>query len=165
MAATCRNPLALSGLQPPPPAQAPFGTNRGGPADSGEQSSKIATSLLKSVPLQSDYSPALQIEGGLIQKGQMPLLGMLGQGTRNNENHHSAKVTITGTGTSFVVGQAMSTIDANGCVALAPSRRSSRGHDLQRHWRDRTDVLNEDVSSNGGHSVRQEADVAIAFGG
>ncbi|WP_061849773.1 hypothetical protein [Bradyrhizobium sp. DOA1] len=79
--------------------------------DSGEQSSKITTSLIKSVPLQSDYSPALQIEGGLIQKGQMPLLGMLGQGTRNYEIHHSAKVTITGIGTGFVVGQAMSTTD------------------------------------------------------
>ncbi|WP_439373173.1 hypothetical protein [Bradyrhizobium sp. DASA03120] len=79
--------------------------------DSGEQSSKIGTSLIKSVPLPSDDSLALQIDCDLIQQGQIPLLGMLGQGMRNYETHQSAKVTITGIGTSFVVGQTMSTTD------------------------------------------------------
>ncbi|MGL3104843.1 hypothetical protein [Bradyrhizobium sp. BR 1432] len=79
--------------------------------DPGEQSSKIGASLIKSMPLQSDDLLALQIECDLIQKGQMPLLGMLGQVTRNYATHHSAKVTITGIGTSLVVGQSMSTTD------------------------------------------------------
>ncbi|WFU80675.1 hypothetical protein QA645_40680 [Bradyrhizobium sp. CIAT3101] len=133
--------------------------------DSGEQSSKIATSLIRSVPLQSDYSPALQIEGGLIQKGQMPLLGMLGQGSRNYETHHSAKVTITVSARALSLAKPCRPPTTNGCVALGPSRRSSRGGTISIDIGETAQILNEDVSSSGGHSVRQEADLAIAFGG
>jgi len=78
--------------------------------DSGEQSSKISVSIIKSVPLRRDDVLALQIDAGVVN-GHMPLFRLLGHVTRDFEIYHSAKATITGIGTSFVIGETMSTTD------------------------------------------------------
>ncbi|UVO30212.1 hypothetical protein [Bradyrhizobium arachidis] len=95
--------------------------------DTGEQSSKIGTSLIKLVPLRSDYSLALQIDSDVVQKGKMPLFGLLGQVTRNYETHNSAKVTVTGIGTSFVVSETMSTTDDKWLRSFGAEQTLSNG--------------------------------------
>ncbi|KRP85800.1 hypothetical protein AOQ72_03885 [Bradyrhizobium yuanmingense] len=78
--------------------------------DSGQQSSKISISIMKSVPLRRNDLLALQIDADVAKK-QMPLFRLLGHVTRDFEIHHSAKVTFTRIGTSFVVGETISTTD------------------------------------------------------
>ncbi|MGY8662397.1 hypothetical protein Q3C01_08505 [Bradyrhizobium sp. UFLA05-109] len=78
--------------------------------DPGADSSKIGASLTKSVPLPNVHSLAVQIDYNVMQQGKMPFVGIGGQ-VSNYETRQSAKVTIAGIGTSFVVGQSMSTTD------------------------------------------------------
>ncbi|MCP3440864.1 hypothetical protein [Bradyrhizobium sp. CCGUVB14] len=78
--------------------------------DPGAESSKIGTSLTGSVPLPNVHSLALQIDCNVLQHGKVSRFGIGGQ-VSNYETHQSAKVTIEKIGTSFVVGQIMSTTD------------------------------------------------------
>ncbi|MGV7217447.1 hypothetical protein SO180_29690, partial [Bradyrhizobium sp. UFLA05-112] len=79
--------------------------------DPGTENSNIQALLTKSLPLSNDYTLAVDVDYNMIQQGKMPLFGGAGQEMRNYETHQSAKVTITGIGTSLVVGQTMSTVD------------------------------------------------------
>lgn len=79
--------------------------------DPGAEQSKLGASLIKSVPLSSDYSLTLQNGYSVNQQGTMALPGVGGHITRNYETDQSAKVTITDTGTSIIAGQTMSTTD------------------------------------------------------
>ncbi|WP_439406891.1 hypothetical protein ACNJX9_36170 [Bradyrhizobium sp. DASA03076] len=95
--------------------------------DAGEQSSKLGTSLIKWVPLRSHDSLALQFDCDVVQKGQVPFAGLFGQVMRNYEAHNSAKVTITGIGMSFVVGQTMSTTDDKWLRSVGAEQTLSSG--------------------------------------
>jgi hypothetical protein len=79
--------------------------------DPGAEQSKIGASLTKSVPLSTDYSLTLQNGYSVNQQGTSALPGVGGHITRNYETGQSAKVEITGTGTSVTAGQTMSTND------------------------------------------------------
>ena len=79
--------------------------------DPGQEQSKLGTSLTKSVPLSEQYSLTLQNGYNMIQQGTTPLPGLAGHTSRNYETDQTAKVSITGTGTSFVAGQSLSTTD------------------------------------------------------
>jgi hypothetical protein len=79
--------------------------------DPGAEQSKIGASLTKSVPLSTDYSLTLQNGYSVNQQGTSALPGVGGHITRNYETGQSAKVEITGTGTSVTAGQTMSTTD------------------------------------------------------
>ncbi|MCP3475544.1 hypothetical protein NLM33_35245 [Bradyrhizobium sp. CCGUVB1N3] len=78
--------------------------------DPGAESSKIGASLTRAVPLPNVHSLTLQIDCNVLQQGKMSPFGIGGQ-VSNYETHQSAKVTIGRIGTSFVVGQSMSTTD------------------------------------------------------
>jgi hypothetical protein len=82
-----------------------------GRIDPGSEQSKIGASLTKSVPLSTDYSLTLQNGYSVNQQGTTALPGVGGRVTRNYETDQSAKVEITGTGTSVTAGQTMSTND------------------------------------------------------
>lgn len=77
--------------------------------DPGAEQSKLGASLIKSVPLSSDYSLTLQNGYSVNQQGTTALPGVGGH--INYETDQSAKVTITDTGTSISAGQTMSTTD------------------------------------------------------
>lgn len=79
--------------------------------DPGAEQSKLGASLIKSVPLSNDYSLTLQNGYSVNQQGTTALPGVGGHVTRNYETDQSAKVEITGTGTSITAGQTMSTTD------------------------------------------------------
>jgi len=79
--------------------------------DPGSEQSKLGASLTKSVPLSTDYSLTLQNGYSVNQQGTTALPGVVGHVTRNYETDQSAKVEITGTGTSVTAGQTMSTTD------------------------------------------------------
>jgi hypothetical protein len=79
--------------------------------DPGSEQSKLGASLTKSVPLSTDYSLTLQNGYSVNQQGTTALPGVVGHVTRNYETDQSAKVDITGTGTSVTAGQTMSTTD------------------------------------------------------
>jgi hypothetical protein len=79
--------------------------------DPGSEQSKLGASLTKSVPLSTDYSLTLQNGYSVNQQGTTALPGVVGHVTRNYETDQSAKVEITGTGTSVTAGQTMSTND------------------------------------------------------
>ena len=82
-----------------------------GRIDPGSEQSKIGASLTKSVPLSRDTSLTLQNGYSVNQQGTTALPGIAGRTTRNYETDQSAKVEITGTGTSVTAGQTMSTTD------------------------------------------------------
>ena len=82
-----------------------------GRIDPGSEQSKIGASLTKSVPLTGDTSLTLQNGYSVNQQGTTALHGIAGRTTRNYETEQSAKVEITGTGTSVTAGQTLSTSD------------------------------------------------------
>lgn len=79
--------------------------------DPAQEQSKIGTSLSKSVPLSEQYSLSLQNGYNVIQQGFVPVPGIIGHPARNYETDQSAKLSIDGTGTSFIAGQTLSTAD------------------------------------------------------
>lgn len=79
--------------------------------DPGAEHSKIGASLTKSVPLSGDTSLTLQNGYSVNQQGTTAVPGIGGRITRNYETDQSAKVILTGTGTSFIAGQTLSTAD------------------------------------------------------
>jgi hypothetical protein len=79
--------------------------------DPGAEQSKLGASLSKSVPLSGDTALTLQNGYSVNQQGTTALPGVGGRVTRNYETDQSAKVEITGTGTSVTAGQTLSTTD------------------------------------------------------
>jgi hypothetical protein len=79
--------------------------------DPSQEQSKLGTSLSKSVPLSEQYSLTLQNGYNLIQQGIVPVPGIASHPARSYETDASAKLSIAGTGTSFMAGQTLSTND------------------------------------------------------
>jgi hypothetical protein len=92
--------------------------------DPAQEQSKLGTSLSKSLPLSEQYSLTLQNGYNLIQQGHsslpcadcvnlsaVPVPGIAAHPMRNYQTEQSAKLSITGTGTSFIAGQTLSTTD------------------------------------------------------
>jgi hypothetical protein len=92
--------------------------------DPSQESSKLGTSLSKSLPLNEQSSLTLQNGYNVIQQGHsslpcadcvnlsaVPVPGIAGHPARNFQTEQSAKLSITDTGTSFSAGQTLSTTD------------------------------------------------------
>ena len=79
--------------------------------DPGQESSKLGTSLSKSLPLGDQYSLTLQNGYNVIQQGIVPLPGLAARPARSYETEQSAKLSIADTGTSLIAGQTLSSSD------------------------------------------------------
>jgi hypothetical protein len=79
--------------------------------DPGQESSKLGTSLSKSLPLGDQYSLTLQNGYNVTQQGILPVPGVVARPTRNYETEQSARLSIADTGTSLVAGQTLSSTD------------------------------------------------------
>jgi hypothetical protein len=79
--------------------------------DPSQDTSRLGTSLSKSVPLGERTSITLQNGTNVIQQGVAPIPGIAGHPVRNVEMDQSARLSIADTGTSFVAGQTLSSAD------------------------------------------------------
>jgi hypothetical protein len=79
--------------------------------DPGSEQSKLGTSLSKSLPIDEQYSLTLQNDYNLIQQGIVPVPGIISHPAHSYETDQSARLSIAGTGTSFVAGQTLSSSD------------------------------------------------------
>ena len=79
--------------------------------DPSQDQSKLGTSLSKSLELGEQYSLTLQNGYNLMQQGAVPVPGLGGHPGRNFETEQSAKLNMTGTGTSVSAGQSLSSTD------------------------------------------------------
>jgi hypothetical protein len=79
--------------------------------DPGQESSKLGTSLSKSLPLGEQYSLTLQNGYNVTQQGILPVPGVVARPTRSYETEQSARLSIADTGTSLVAGQTLSSTD------------------------------------------------------
>ncbi len=87
--------------------------------DPAQDSSKLGTSLSKSLPLGEQYSLTLQNGYNFIQQGHgslpcadcVNLSAAPGHPVRNYETEQSAKLSIADTGTSLIAGQTLSSTD------------------------------------------------------
>jgi hypothetical protein len=79
--------------------------------DPSEETSKLGTSLSKSLPLSEQYSLTLQNGYNLIEQGAVPVPGIVGHPMRGYEVERSAKLSIADTGTSLIAGQTLSSVD------------------------------------------------------
>jgi hypothetical protein len=92
--------------------------------DPAQESSKLGTSLSKSLPLGEQYSLTLQNGYNVIQQGHssrpcadcvnlsaVPVPGIAAHPTRNYQTEQSARLSIADTGTSFIAGQSLSSTE------------------------------------------------------
>jgi hypothetical protein len=79
--------------------------------DPSQDSSRLGTSLSKSMTLDERTSLTLQNGTNMIQHGIAPIPGIPGHQARNTTMDQSAKLSIADTGTSFVAGQTLSSAD------------------------------------------------------
>ena len=79
--------------------------------DPSQDQSKLGTSLSKSLELGEQYSLTLQNGYNLMQQGAVPVPGFAGHPARNFETEQSAKLNMTGSGTSVSAGQSLSSAD------------------------------------------------------
>ncbi len=79
--------------------------------DPGQESSKLGTSLSKSLPLSDQYSLTLQNGYNVPQQGILPVPGIVARAARSYETEQSARLNIADTGTSLVAGQTLSSTD------------------------------------------------------
>ena len=79
--------------------------------DPGQESSKLGTSLSKSLPHSDQYSLTLQNGYNVTQQGILPVPGVVARPARNYETEQSARLNIADTGTSLVAGQTLSSTD------------------------------------------------------
>jgi hypothetical protein len=79
--------------------------------DPSQEQGKLGTSLSKSLPLGEQYSLTLQNGYNVIQQSIVPVPGIAARPARNYGTEQSARLSIADTGTSFVAGQTLSTID------------------------------------------------------
>jgi hypothetical protein len=76
--------------------------------DPAQETSKLGTSISKSVPLDEQYSLTLQNGTTVTQQGIVPAPGIAGRPARSVETEQSAKLGIADTNTSLSVGQTLS---------------------------------------------------------
>jgi hypothetical protein len=79
--------------------------------DPGQESSKLGTSLSKSLPLGDQYSLTLQNGYNVTQQGILPVPGVVARPVRSYETEQSARLSIADTGTSLIAGQTLSSAD------------------------------------------------------
>ena len=79
--------------------------------DPAQDTSKLGTSLSKSVPLSDRYSLTLQNGYDVIQQGVVPVPGIAARPVRNYETDQLAKLSNADTGTSLIAGQTLSSTD------------------------------------------------------
>jgi hypothetical protein len=79
--------------------------------DPAQETSKLGTSISKSVPLGEQYSLTLQNGYNVIQQGIIAVPGIPGRPLQKHETEQSAKLSIGDTGTSFSAGQTLSSAD------------------------------------------------------
>jgi hypothetical protein len=79
--------------------------------DPGQESSRLGTSLSKSLPFGDQYSLTLQNGYNVTQQGILPVPGVVARAARNHETEQSARLNIADTGTSLVAGQTLSSGD------------------------------------------------------
>ena len=79
--------------------------------DPAQETSKLGTSISKSVPLGEQTSLTLQNGYNVIQQGIVPVPGIPGRPLQKHETEQSAKLSIGDTGTSFSAGQTLSSTD------------------------------------------------------
>jgi hypothetical protein len=77
--------------------------------DPGSDQTRFGTSISKSVPLADQYSLTLQNGYNLIQQGVVPVPGIVSHPSRSYEADQSARLSINGSGTSFIAGQTLAT--------------------------------------------------------
>jgi hypothetical protein len=79
--------------------------------DPAQETSKLGTSISKSVPLGEQTSLTLQNGYNVIQQGIIPVPGIPGRPLQKHETEQSARLNIEDTGTSFSAGQTLSSAD------------------------------------------------------
>lgn len=79
--------------------------------DPSQDQSRLGASLSKSVPLSEQTSLTLQNGTNVTQHGIAPIPGITGHQARNTAMDQSAKLSIADTGTSFIAGQTLSSVD------------------------------------------------------
>jgi hypothetical protein len=79
--------------------------------DPSQESSRLGTSLSKSVTLDERTSLTLQNGSSVTQQGVAPIPGITGHQARNYAMDQSARLSIADTGTSFIAGQTLSSTD------------------------------------------------------
>jgi hypothetical protein len=79
--------------------------------DPAQETSKLGTSVSKSLPLGEQTSLTLQNGYNVIQQGIVPVPGIPGRPPQKHETEQSAKLNIGDTGTSFSAGQTLSSAD------------------------------------------------------
>jgi hypothetical protein len=79
--------------------------------DPAQESSKLGTTLTKSLPLGEQYSLTLQNGYNVIQQGIVPVPGIAAHPVRNYETEQSARLNIADTGTSLIAGQSLSSAE------------------------------------------------------
>jgi hypothetical protein len=79
--------------------------------DPSQESSRLGTSLSKSVTLDERTSLTLQNGSSVTQQGVAPIPGITGHQARNYAMDQSARLSIADTGTSFITGQTLSSTD------------------------------------------------------
>src|SRR6516165_5605400 len=79
--------------------------------DPSQDQTKLGTSLSKSLELGEQYSLTLQNGYNLMQQGAVPVPGLGGHPVRNFETEQSARLNMTGSGTSVSAGQSLSSAD------------------------------------------------------
>jgi hypothetical protein len=79
--------------------------------DPSQESSKLGTSLSKSVTLDERTSLTLQNGSSVTQQGIAAIPGITGHQARNTTADQSARLSIADTGTSLVAGQTLSSTD------------------------------------------------------
>jgi hypothetical protein len=79
--------------------------------DPAQETSKLGTSISKSLPLGEQTSLTLQNGYNVIQQGIIPVPGIPGRPLQKHETEQSAKLSLDDTGTSFSAGQTLSSAD------------------------------------------------------
>jgi hypothetical protein len=79
--------------------------------DPSQESSRLGTSLSKSMPLGEQASLTLQNGTNVTQQGIAPIPGITGHAARNYALDQSARLSIADTGTGFIAGQTLSSSD------------------------------------------------------
>jgi hypothetical protein len=115
--------------------------------DPSQEQSKIGTSISKSLPLDGN-AYALTLQGGynVIEQSLGPIVGGNGRPMRNYEADHSAKLSISDTGTSFLAGQSLSTAEDKWLRSVGAEQKLFGGVSV-------TGTVSETISGNLNKSL------------
>ncbi|HLG82694.1 MAG TPA: hypothetical protein VKY22_16905 [Bradyrhizobium sp.] len=95
--------------------------------DPAQDQSKLGTSIVKQVPLASQYSVTLQNGYNVTEQGTVAVPGIGGRTTRSYETDQSAKLDIGDTGTSVIAGQSLSSADDKWLRKIGAEQKLSDG--------------------------------------